>query len=389
MKRDTADYEKSEEEAIASGKEALERASWLFNRTRGQKGFFFELKANNKIHPKYYAIHCIDGVGTKLFLAPWSGNYRLQSIDGIAMNANDMATAINAFPAEVDLYCAVQTQIGEQHMGEIMHGFVDALEKIKIPWAPFDLNIGKIETAFLDEIISLGVQDKGFDIGIVMTGYIDKDKVPYLNPRAGYPIVGVSSTGLHSNGYTGARHVLFPPDVEYRPEWKSQYKGKFHFDDKPGVLEGKTILEALQVPTALYLREAAEIGRHFDMGSRAIYGINITGNGLHNFNRVGGEVSFEITDPLDLLPIHKLLVQESRWDPETAYRKQNMGMGFAYIAPTLSTAEEIVNLINEKGENRAKIVGEVREARKTDKELRTTLHKPYEGKPIDFIGYAN
>lgn len=384
-----ADYEQSEEIAISSGKKAFERAPWLFNRVnRKTKGFFAELRENDLVHPDYFAVHCVDGNGTKLFLSPWSGNYRLAPIDGGAMNANDMAPLIHAYPDALNIYMACQTGVEEEHMGEIINGFVDFAERIRIPNAPWDLNIGKLETASLDEMISLGVPNKGVDFGIVMTGYIEKSKVPNLNPKPGQVIVGVSSTGAHSNGYTGARHVLFAPSVELesRDEWRKEYRGKFKLDSKPDILEGKTVLEALQVPTALYLVEASLIGQEFD--NRDIYGINITGNGLHNFNRVGRDVSFEITDPLPILPIHKLLVQESRWPPKKAYTKQNMGMGFVYIAPDQEIAERIVGLINERGENRAKIVGEVRSNRKSDLELRTTLHKPYDGSgPLDFIGY--
>jgi len=385
MRKDTADYETSEKIAIKSGKEALSKAPWLFDRSKEKRGFFFELKRNDAVHPDYYAIHCVDGVGTKLFLAPWSSNYRLQPIDGIGMNANDMATAIHAYPDAINLYFAVQTGIEEEHMGEIMEGFVDAIAEISIPWAPFNVNIGKLETASLDEMISLGIANKGFDIGIVMTGYIKKDKVPNLTPQPGHIIVGISSTGLHSNGYTSARHILFTSDVEYRKEWKSQYRGKYHFNDKPSILEGKTVLEALQVPTAAYLTEASKIGKELD--NRDIYGVNITGNGLHNFNRAGQEVSLEITDPLPILPVHKFLIQESGWTPEIAYKKQNMGMGFAYVCPSLDIAEKIIKSINLRGKNKAKIVGEVRKSE--EKELKTTIHKPYEGKPIDFIGYSN
>ncbi|MBC8500540.1 MAG: hypothetical protein ISS25_03185 [Nanoarchaeota archaeon] len=386
MAKKLDDYEDREKVAIQSGKQALARAPWLFNRTNPKaKGFFFELKENNIVHPYHYAVHCVDGVGTKLFLSVWANNYALQPIDGIAMNANDMATGIYAFPDVVNLYFAVQSEIEEQHMGEIISGFVDALEKIRIPNAPFDLNIGKIETASLEEMISLGVPNKGWDVGVVMTGYILKDYVPALNPHDGHIIVGVSSTGAHSNGYTGARHVLFTPDAEYREEWKPHYKGRFQFDDKPDILEGMSVIEALQVPTALYMVEAALIGQKFNI--REIYGVNITGNGLENFNRVGERVSFEITDPLDPLPIHKLLIQESGWTPEQAYKKQNMGMGFAYVVPTLNIAEEVVKLINTGGEHRAKIVGEVKESK--EEELTTTIHRPYEGGPITFTGYAN
>ena len=386
MAKDTADYEASEEIAITSGKKALERAPWLFNRVDPRsKGFFTELRINNIVHPRYLSVHCVDGNGTKLFLSAWSDNYRLAPIDGVAMNANDKATIIHAFPSELSIYMACQTEVEETKMGEIMNGFVDAAERIRIPNAPWDLNIGKMETASLDEMISLGLAGKGVDFGIVMNGYIAKDKVPNLNPKPGHIIVGVSSTGLHSNGYTGARHVVFTSDVEPREEWKGQYKGRFTFDDRPSVLEGQTVLESMQTPTALYLVEAALIGQQFD--NREIYGVNITGNGLHNFNRVGKDVAFEITDPLPLLPIHKLLIEESGWDPRKAYTKQNGGMGFAYIFPTIDMAEKGVDLINSRGENTAKIVGEVRELAKGETELRTTMHRPYQGGLIDFVGY--
>jgi len=381
---DTGDYENRERIAIQSGKRALSRAPWVSNRTiLSSKGFFFELKENDIVHPDYFSVHCVDSVGTKLFLSAWSNNYSLQPIDAVALNANDMATAIHAFPDTIDLYFAVQHIVEEQHMGEIMHGFIDALEKIRIPDAPFNPNIGKIETASLDEMISLGVPGKGWDMSVVMTGYIPKDKVPNLLPKPGHIIVGVSASGAHSNGYTSARHALFPPEVEYRGEWRSQYKGRLQFDDKPAVLEGLTVLEALQVPTAIYLLDAASIGKKFD--SRDIYGVNITGNGLANFNRAGQGISFEITDPLEPLPIHKLLIEESGWSPREAYTKQNMGMGFAYIVPSLEMAEGIAELINRRGGSKAEIVGEVRKNK--GPKLRTTIHQPYEGKPLAFVGY--
>jgi phosphoribosylformylglycinamidine cyclo-ligase len=380
------EYEKREEKAIRTGKKILGKAEWLINRKNDwSKGFFFELIENNYVYPNHCEIHCVDGVGTKLFLSSWSENYSLFPIDAIAMNANDMATAIHALPNCVDLYFAVAGEIEDKYMGDIIQGFVNGLEKIKIPNALYDVNIGKIETASLDEIVSLGEKGKGLDVGVVMTGFIERIKVPNLNPKEGNYIVGVSSSGLHSNGYTRARHVLFSEEVEYREEWKSQYKGRLKFDDKPSILEGKTVIEALGEPTSLYLVEAALIGEKFDC--RDIYGVNITGNGLHNFNRAGRKVSFEITDPLNMLGIHRLLIDESKLSPKEAYRDQNMGMGFSYIVPNLKTAEGIKDFINSRGYHSAKIVGEVKAS--DENQLRTTIHKPYEGEKIDFIGYNN
>ena len=381
-------YEDTERVAIDAGKAALLRAKWLRNRAvESTAGSFVELLENDVVHPDYFSAHVVDGVGTKLFLCPWSGNYRLQPVDAVAMNANDMAPLLSIIPDSISLYLACQRGVESDHMAEIMNGFVDAAKRIRIPDAPFDLYLAKVETASLDEIVSLGVPNKGYDVGVVMTGFIEKGKVPQLRPHGGDYIVGVSSTGMHSNGFTGARHVLLFPDsaLEPRAKWRKQYEGKFALGDTPEVLEGQTVLEALQTPTALYLVEAALIGRMFDTGE--VYGINITGNGLHNFNRVGMGVSFEITDPLEMLPIHRLLAQESGWDPQTAYTKQNMGMGFAYIVPDQDTAEAVVKFINERGENHAQIVGRVHTARKSDEGLRTTMHKPYEGPKLDFVGY--
>lgn len=380
---DSSNYETTESDAVKLGKKALKAKPWLFNRCHfAARGFFFELRQNDKVHPEYYSVHCVDGAGSKLFLTAWSGNYSLQPTDALAMNANDMATAIHAYPDTLNLYFAIQKGAA-LHMGEIMGGFANALEKIKIKNAPFDVNIGKIETASLDEVVSLGVPNLGWDVGVALTGYIKKNEMPLLEPKPRHIIVGVSSTGLHSNGYTSARHALLTEDYEYREEWKKQYHGKFRLEDKPLLLQGKTLLEALQAPTALYLSEALEIGRKFD--SREIYGVNITGNGLGNFNRVGDCISFEITDPLEPLGIHKLLVEESKLMPEETYTKYNMGMGFAYIVPSQDIAEKIVNLINSIGENKAKIIGEVWKS--NNPKLTTIMHKPYEGPKLTFEGY--
>ena len=73
----TDDYEASEEIAISAGKKALARAPWLFDRVvERTKGFFTELR-EVPFSDTMYSAHCVDGNGTKLFLSPWSGNYRL------------------------------------------------------------------------------------------------------------------------------------------------------------------------------------------------------------------------------------------------------------------------------------------------------------------------
>jgi hypothetical protein len=62
-----------------------------------------------------------------------------------------------------------------------------------------------------------------------------------------------------------------------------------------------------------------------------------------------------------------------------------MGMGFAYIVPSLEIAESVVGSIAGRGRHRARIIGEVRAGR--DEQVRTVLHKPYEGPALEFTGY--
>lgn len=348
------------------------------------RGFFVEAREHDDIHPEHYSISAIDGNGTKLFLSAWSGNYGDAPQDTINNNANDIATLIHAMVSEVMIYQACQTKVEENKMGEIMGGFGGATERIRTHGAR--TNLGKMETASHDEMVSLGIPGMGLDLAAAMVGYIKKTLLPNLDPQPGHFIVGVPSTGLHSNGYTKARHVLLAKDarLEPRDEWRKEYKGQFKLNSKPSILQGETILEALSKPTALYFREAANIGVDF-FDNRDIYGINITGNGLHNLNRAGKNVSFHITDPLDPLPIHTLVVQESGMTPEEAYRGLNMGMGFGYIVPILKDAEGIVNLLNRLGRKGTKIIGDVRKG--DSEELTTIIHKPYEGEELTFKGY--
>lgn len=382
-KTGTSDYEKSEGIAIDAGKASLAKAPWLFERrVAGSDRFFATLIENDSVHPDHYLIECNDGVGSKLILASLSGNYIPQSIDGVMMVINDLATVINGRPNSLNIYISTQEKVRKKFMGQIMEGVRIGMEQAKSRFAEFDLNIGKIETASLEKFVSTGVPGLGYDLAFSLTGFIRKSKVPRLNPESGDKIIGVASSGLNSNGFTMACEAVFSPDVEYREEWKPCYSGRHMLDDKPEVLQGKSVLEALQAPTPCYFPIAAEIGT---LSPRNIYGVNITGNGLANFNRVGRNVSFEITDPLPLLPVHEFVIQEAKLTPRAAYEKLNMGMGFSFIVPR-HLAEFIREGINSKEEQRAEIVGEVYKTK--SKVLRTTIHKPYEGDALTYRGYS-
>ncbi len=349
----TEHYEQREAKAVADGRSSMSRR--FSSRSVGRGGLFAELRENDLVHPEHYMVLTNDGAGTKITLCPWMGRFDTIGTDIIAMNANDFAPFGLAFPDSVNLYFAVQSKIEEEKMGDVMRGIDSALQQCVMEDVPFTINYGKLETASLDEMLSSTHQGYGFDIGCSMTGFIRKGDVPSFRPRPGNIIVGLASTGLHSNGYTAARHVLLKPDIEPREMWKGEYTGRFDLDDTvPDSQE--TVGEALLNPTAIYLRTMWKIAGLVP----ASFGVNITGYGLKNFNRFGDGVSYRIDDPMEPLPVHRLVMEESGYDVRTAWTKLNMGMGFAVIVPDSWAAEETLNIARSEGHD-AKIVGVVDE----------------------------
>jgi phosphoribosylformylglycinamidine cyclo-ligase len=106
-----------------------------------------------------------------------------------------------------------------------------------------------------------------------------------------------------------------------------------------------------------------------------VQGCNNTGYGLKNLNRITGKFDFLINDPIEPLPIFKLLQKDSGYTDEEMYKKFNMGMGF-FIICEKEDAESILQRLKN-----GKIVGEVRKAENT----KTILEK--NNKKIVFEGY--
>ena len=161
------------------------------------------------------------------------------------------------------------------------------------------------ETASLPEII------RGFDLAGTAIGVVDKDKIVTGEKiQMGDTLVGVPSSGLHSNGYTLARAIVAESKYTY-------------FDRMP---DGKnTIGEELLTPTRIY-PEIVELVRQCNVHGLA----HITGSGLLKLHRIT-DLGFEITDPLEPQPIFRFLQEQGNVDDEEMYRTFNMGMGFVVV----------------------------------------------------------
>jgi phosphoribosylformylglycinamidine cyclo-ligase len=123
-------------------------------------------------------------------------------------------------------------------------------------------------------------------------------------------LVGVPSSGLHSNGYTLARRIVAESKYTY-------------FDRMPG--NDTTIGEELLIPTRIY-HEIVELVRKCDVHGLA----HITGSGLLKLHRIT-RLGFEIFDPLEPQPVFRLLQELGNVDDAEMYQTFNMGMGFLVV----------------------------------------------------------
>lgn len=237
-----------------------------------------------------------DGVGSKVLIANAISKWDTVGIDCIAMNVNDLY-AIGAEPIAFVDYLAVE-KVDPERSEQIAIGLARGAELS-------NMTIVGGETASLPEII------RGFDLAGTAIGVVDKDKVVTGEKiKKGDILVGVPSSGLHSNGYTLARAIVAQSGYSYT-------------DLMPG--GEKSIGEELLEPTRIY-HEIVEL-----VGRCNVHGLaHITGSGLLKLRRISN-LGFEITDPLEPQPIYQFLQEQGNVEDLEMYRTFNMGMGFLLV----------------------------------------------------------
>ena len=348
-----SNYANRESKAVDAIKKAIP-SSLKKDMLAESKGMFAELYSNDEVFPKHYIASAIDGVGTKVLIAEAMEKYDTIGIDCVAMNVNDLATlgAVSPFLFMDCITC--QKNIEEEAItGEIVKGMSKGLAECdasKILRNSIRINFGKGETASADELISSFNEGYGFDLVGSMVGFIEKDKIKNRKTGAGDKIIALPSSGAHSNGYTALRHYLLKGDFETRKEFKGLYKGSYSLDEK---FDGSTIGEILLKATRIYLQTMAKISKQFN-----VVGVNNTGYGLKNFNRIAGNFEFFINNPLKKMPIFGLMQKESGFSDKSMYETFNMGMGF-FIVCRKEDADKILQIAKD-----GSIVGEVRKSSK-------------------------
>lgn len=264
---------------------------------------------------------CTDGVGTKLLVAKRMNKWDTVGIDCIAMNVND-TICVGAEPLAIVDYIAMDRP-DEKITKEIGKGLESGAKLANV-----DIVGGEI--AIMPEIV------KEIDLSASCLGFVDKRKI--INGSEVTPgdlIIGLPSSGIHSNGLTLARKVFEENRIDY--------------DEVISPLD-KTVGEELLTPTEIYVKKVMRL-----IKSCKVHGmVNITGGGLRNFVRIKGDVKFEIDDPLPPNPIFEIIADLGKIDNHEMYQTFNMGMGFAVICPE----EEEKNALKTLGKG-AKVVGRV------------------------------
>jgi len=309
-------------------------------RVLGKHGAFagmFRLDFNEKLFKRNYKdpvlVSCTDGVGTKVLLAIELGKHDTIGQDCVAMNVNDMIVQ-GAEPLFFLDYIGTHS-VDPAHMERIVKGVADGCKLA-------DCALIGGETAEMPDVYGKGDYDlAGFSVGVVeLSRIIEGDQ----RVEQGDVVLGLASSGVHSNGYTLVRAIVKQAKLDLNKVYKE-------FDDDPQNA-GRTLGEILLEPTRIYVKPIVKLLRGYKR-KRPISGMaHITGGGL------GGNVNRALPENLDAK------LSRKRWDIPTLFkflqkhgniaddemmRVFNMGVGYTLIVRP-HFAEAVAEKLTKSGE---------------------------------------
>lgn len=271
-----------------------------------------------------------DGVGTKLKLAFLQDKHDTVGLDCVAMCVNDII-CVGAKPLFFLDYIAVGKNVPEK-VASIVKGVAEGCIQSEC------CLIGG-ETA---EMPGFYPEDE-YDLAGFAVGIVDKKKVVDIEKVSeGDVIIGIASSGIHSNGYSLVRKVF---DVE-NTDLNKTYEE----------LDGKTLGEVLLTPTKIYVKPMLALFK--EMTPHAV--MHITGGGFYeNIPRALPEgMSAKIyKDELEIPGIFKLLMKKGNIPERDMFNTYNMGTGMTVVVPK-EDAARAVEIIEAAGEH-AKVIGEI------------------------------
>jgi phosphoribosylformylglycinamidine cyclo-ligase len=273
----------------------------------------------------------IEGVGTKVLVAQLAGKYDTIGIDGVAMAVNDvMRSGARPLAISDNIHAQIsEPALVEEWMKGIARGAAEA-----------ECIVPSGEIGDVSELIRGLSEGKGFDMVVSAIGEVSRDKIiSGKKVKPGDAIIGLRSSGLHSNGISLARKVLF-----------KQWGGKYEPRDVPDELEREIVLEVLE-PTRIYVKPLLKAAEELEVKAA----VHITGDAYLKFDRLARfskGIGFEF-DNFKPQPIFILLQETARQlggriTDEEMFRTFNMGWGFAAIVDR-KVADEALDVLERAG----------------------------------------
>jgi phosphoribosylformylglycinamidine cyclo-ligase len=309
-------------------------------RVIGKHGAFagmLRLDYNEKLFKRNYKdpvlVACTDGVGTKVKLAAQLSIRDTIGIDCVAMNVNDMIVQ-GAEPLLFLDYVGVHKVVPEE-MEQIVKGVADGCKLA-------DCALLGGETAEMPDIYAKG----DFDVAGFAVGVVELSKVIEGQDRVepGDIVLGLTSSGVHSNGFTLVRKIIEVAKLKLDKVYGE-------FDEDPA-MAGKTLGEVVLTPTRIYARQIVSLLRQYKV-KRPIGGMaHITGGGLP------GNVNRALPENLDarlkrkniaVPPLFNFLQKHGNVDTDEMFRVFNMGVGYVLIVRP-HFAEAVVEKLTKLGE---------------------------------------
>lgn len=282
----------------------IDKKSIFLDKLMSQIKFHREYNANISGHytglidfgDQYLALNT-DGVGTKMILAENLKKFDTVGIDCVAMNVND-TICVGAEPLAMVDYLAIN-RYDEWIATQIGTGLNRGIELANI-----ELVGG--ETAVMPDMIN------NIDLSGTVLGTVKKNKlVSGSSISDGDLIIGLESSGLHSNGYTLVRKIIEENEISYNE-----------------TVGDRKLRDLLLEPTRIYVKEILELLKISEIHGLA----HITGEGLRNLLRLKKK-RYILDNLMKYPPVFKFVQDNGGVSDYEMYQTFNMGMGFAIIVP--------------------------------------------------------
>jgi len=293
----------------------------------------------------------IEGVGTKVLVAQLAEKYDTIGIDGVAVAVNDVIRS-GARPLAVadNIHAHVSDPaLVREWMKGIAEGATEA-----------ECIVPSGEIGDVAEVIKGLVEGKGFDMVFAAIGEVASEKVIYgRNIKPGDAIVGFRSSGVHTNGISLTRKILF-----------KKWGGKHESHDIPDRLDREIVYEVLE-PTKIYVKSLLKVSEEFKVKA----GVHITGDAYLKFDRLakyskGIGFQFDNFKPQPIFDlIQRTVIQLGGMiGDDEMFKTFNMGWGFAIIVAR-EDVDKAIDVIEKTGTH-AEEIGRV-----TDSEGIEILYK--------------